>query len=177
MNRFFRAIALVLLVCLAVPALAADPYKVDQTHSNINFSIRHIFSQVSGRFTKFSGTITFDGQDDGVRPPAAPEAHAHRFTGPREHRVVAGVGHNMPQEAPAQFAQAGFEGGAPSLLGLQLDRQFGQAGRGHAEVFPDLHLVADLGAEGERGRVVGLAGRRDRRAASSWPAVAARCAS
>ncbi len=60
MNRFFRAIALVLLVCLTVPAFAADPYKVDLTHSNINFSIRHIFSQVSGRFTKFSGTVTFD---------------------------------------------------------------------------------------------------------------------
>lgn len=60
MNRLFRAIALVLLVCLAVPAFAADPYKVDVTHSNINFTIRHIFSQVSGRFTKFSGTVMFD---------------------------------------------------------------------------------------------------------------------
>jgi pimeloyl-ACP methyl ester carboxylesterase len=51
-------------------------------------------------------TITFDGADDGVRPPAAAVAHAHRFTGPREHHVVPGVGHNMPQEAPAVFADA-----------------------------------------------------------------------
>ena len=31
--------------------------------------------------------ITFDGADDGVRPPAAPSHHAHRFTGPRSHRM------------------------------------------------------------------------------------------
>ncbi len=54
-------------------------------------------------------TITFDGTDDGVRPPAPAAAHAHRFTGPREHRIVPGVGHNMPQEAPALFAQAVLE--------------------------------------------------------------------
>lgn len=51
-------------------------------------------------------TITFDGADDGVRPPSAASVHAHRFTGPREHHVVPGVGHNMPQEAPAVFAEA-----------------------------------------------------------------------
>lgn len=54
-------------------------------------------------------TITFDGTDDGVRPPAAASVHAHRFAGPREHRIVPGVGHNMPQEAPALFAQAVLE--------------------------------------------------------------------
>jgi pimeloyl-ACP methyl ester carboxylesterase len=51
-------------------------------------------------------TLTFDGADDGVRPPAAPSQHAHRFTGPRTHTVVPGVGHNMPQEVPGVFAQA-----------------------------------------------------------------------
>lgn len=50
--------------------------------------------------------ITFDGADDGVRPPAAASAHAHRFTGPREHRLVPGAGHNLPQEKPEVFAQA-----------------------------------------------------------------------
>lgn len=48
--------------------------------------------------------LTFDGADDGVRPPAAAAQHAHRWTGPRTHRVVPGVGHNMPQEAPGVFA-------------------------------------------------------------------------
>jgi len=54
-------------------------------------------------------TITFDGADDGVRPPAEAAAHAHRFTGPRSHRVVPGVGHNMPQEVPRIFAEAVLE--------------------------------------------------------------------
>jgi pimeloyl-ACP methyl ester carboxylesterase len=54
-------------------------------------------------------TITFDGEDDGVRGPAPAAAHAHLFTGPRSHRVVPGVGHNMPQEAPAVFADAVLE--------------------------------------------------------------------
>ena len=53
--------------------------------------------------------ITFDGADDGVRPPAAATAHAHRFSGARSHRVVPGVGHNMPQEAPRLFADAVLE--------------------------------------------------------------------
>jgi pimeloyl-ACP methyl ester carboxylesterase len=53
--------------------------------------------------------ITFDGQDDGVRPPAPAAAHAHRFTGPRSHRLVPGVGHNMPQEVPGVFAEAVLE--------------------------------------------------------------------
>ena len=48
----------------------------------------------------------FDGADDGVRPPTTAAAHASRFTGPREHHVVSGVGHNMPQEVPAVFADA-----------------------------------------------------------------------
>jgi pimeloyl-ACP methyl ester carboxylesterase len=54
-------------------------------------------------------TITFDGGDDGVRPPADAAAHAHRFSGPRSHRIVAGVGHNMPQETPRVFADAVLE--------------------------------------------------------------------
>lgn len=53
--------------------------------------------------------ITFDGADDGVRPPAAAAAAAHRFTSGRSHRVVPGVGHNMPQEVPALFADAVLE--------------------------------------------------------------------
>ena len=51
-------------------------------------------------------TITFDGEDDGVRPPSPASAHAARFTGPREHHIVPGAGHNLPQEKPALFAQA-----------------------------------------------------------------------
>jgi pimeloyl-ACP methyl ester carboxylesterase len=54
-------------------------------------------------------TITFDGADDGVRPPAPAAANARHFSGPRSHRLVPGVGHNMPQEVPQVFADAVLE--------------------------------------------------------------------
>jgi pimeloyl-ACP methyl ester carboxylesterase len=54
-------------------------------------------------------TLSFDGADDGVRPPASAAQHAHRFSGPRSHRVIPGVGHNMPQEVPRVFADAVLE--------------------------------------------------------------------
>lgn len=53
--------------------------------------------------------ITFDGVDDGVRSPDAAAVHAPHFAGPRAHRIVAGVGHNLPQEAPQAFASAVLE--------------------------------------------------------------------
>ena len=54
-------------------------------------------------------TITFDGIDDGVREPADASAHAAKFIGQRSHRLVPGVGHNMPQEVPRLFADAVLE--------------------------------------------------------------------
>ena len=54
-------------------------------------------------------SITFDGVDDGVRPVAPAAQHAHLFAGKREHRIVPGVGHNLPQEVPQVFADAVME--------------------------------------------------------------------
>jgi pimeloyl-ACP methyl ester carboxylesterase len=54
-------------------------------------------------------TITLDGEDDGVRSPTDASVHASRFSGPRTHRWVPGVGHNPPQEAPRVFADAVLE--------------------------------------------------------------------
>jgi polyisoprenoid-binding protein YceI len=43
---------------------AADTYKIDQAHSYIGFSVRHmVISNVKGNFANFSGTITFDEHD------------------------------------------------------------------------------------------------------------------
>ncbi|WP_076999766.1 alpha/beta fold hydrolase [Variovorax sp. KK3] len=53
--------------------------------------------------------ITFDGADDGVMPIGGSAAHAPRFTGPHQHRVVPGAGHNLPQEKPQAFADAVLE--------------------------------------------------------------------
>lgn len=54
-------------------------------------------------------TISVDGTADGVRPWEPAAAHAHRFTGPRQHRILPGIGHNLPQEAPRAFADAVLE--------------------------------------------------------------------
>jgi pimeloyl-ACP methyl ester carboxylesterase len=48
--------------------------------------------------------ITIDGDADGVIPATA--HHAKKFTGPHEHRVFRGAGHNLPQERPEEWARA-----------------------------------------------------------------------
>ena len=50
--------------------------------------------------------ITLDGADDNVTGFGGTAAHAGHFVARHEHRVVAGVGHNLPQEAPVEFADA-----------------------------------------------------------------------
>jgi pimeloyl-ACP methyl ester carboxylesterase len=51
-------------------------------------------------------TITIDGDDDAVVGATDGETHARRFTQRREHRRIPHAGHNLPQEAPAEFAAA-----------------------------------------------------------------------
>lgn len=51
-------------------------------------------------------TIMLQGADDGVDPPETADHDAPHFTGRYERRIVPGVGHNLPQEAPAAFADA-----------------------------------------------------------------------
>lgn len=51
-------------------------------------------------------TITMEGDANGAAHPE-PRGYRARFTGPYEHRLIGGgVGHNLPQEAPAAFADA-----------------------------------------------------------------------
>jgi pimeloyl-ACP methyl ester carboxylesterase len=51
-------------------------------------------------------TITMEGDANGA-PHPEPEAYATKFTGKYEHRNVGGgVGHDLPQEAPEEFARA-----------------------------------------------------------------------
>ena len=51
-------------------------------------------------------TIALDGQDDGVAPLGGSAAPHRFFTSRYEHRVIPGAGHNLPQEAPQEFAEA-----------------------------------------------------------------------
>ena len=55
-TRLLSAIALV----LALPAFAADTYKIDSVHSEVGFRIRHLVAKTGGRFLKFEGTIVLD---------------------------------------------------------------------------------------------------------------------
>jgi len=51
-------------------------------------------------------TITMEGDANGA-PHPPPEAYRAKFTGRYEHRTISGgIGHNLPQEAPRDFAQA-----------------------------------------------------------------------
>jgi pimeloyl-ACP methyl ester carboxylesterase len=51
-------------------------------------------------------TITMEGDANGA-PHPDPAAYASKFTGRYTHRNIGGgIGHNLPQEAPAAFAQA-----------------------------------------------------------------------
>ena len=82
-------------------------------------SYRHRFGLVSGdpsveeteqRLTKLPKisvpSITLDGQADGVLPLGGSADHRDFFTGMYEYRMIPGVGHNFPQEAPREFADA-----------------------------------------------------------------------
>jgi pimeloyl-ACP methyl ester carboxylesterase len=51
-------------------------------------------------------TITLEGDANGA-PHPEPSAYAKKFSGKYSHRTIeGGIGHNLPQEAPQDFAQA-----------------------------------------------------------------------
>ena len=63
-------------------------------------------SQLASSPTISVPTISLEGDANGAPHPDA-SGYAARFTGRYEHRVITGgIGHNLPQEAPAAFAQA-----------------------------------------------------------------------
>ncbi|MET7349905.1 alpha/beta hydrolase [Streptomyces mirabilis] len=51
-------------------------------------------------------TITLDGELDPFTPPGNGASYRAHFTGAYDHRTLKGIGHNLPQEAPAAFAKA-----------------------------------------------------------------------
>jgi pimeloyl-ACP methyl ester carboxylesterase len=58
-------------------------------------------------------TITLEGDANGA-PHPEPSAYAAKFSGAYSHRTIeGGIGHNLPQEAPAAFADAILGVGAP----------------------------------------------------------------
>ncbi len=59
-----RLLALLALLNLLANAHAAvEVYKIDATHSSINYSLRHILSKYTSSFTKLSGDIRVDADN------------------------------------------------------------------------------------------------------------------
>ncbi len=69
-----RHLSLLALAFLLPATAAAEPavYKVDADHSGISFRVRHLVSNVSGRFREFDGVIRYDRQ--------SPSASSVEFT-------------------------------------------------------------------------------------------------
>ena len=63
MHRSARTFLSAFALVMALPALAADTYKIDAVHSEVSFRIRHLVSKTSGRFAKYDGTIVVDNAD------------------------------------------------------------------------------------------------------------------
>jgi polyisoprenoid-binding protein YceI len=53
-------------------ATTVHTFAIDKAHSEVDFQVRHLVTKVRGRFTDFSGTVTFD--------PAQPEGSSISFT-------------------------------------------------------------------------------------------------
>jgi polyisoprenoid-binding protein YceI len=58
MNRKFFAVAV--LATLAALPLSAETFSIDPAHSEVGFTIRHLVSNVRGRFDEFSGKVNLD---------------------------------------------------------------------------------------------------------------------
>jgi len=68
-KKLFAAAALATLAALP---LRAESYKIDPSHSEVGFTIRHMVSNVRGRFNDFAGTVDMD--------PKAPQKGSVEFT-------------------------------------------------------------------------------------------------
>jgi pimeloyl-ACP methyl ester carboxylesterase len=104
----------------AFPASAPSLHNPDFVEVVIH-SYRHRFGLASGdpRYDRLEElvageppigvpTVVLEGDADGIGGPSATEDREY-FTGPYEHRALPGVGHNAPQEAPEEFADAVLE--------------------------------------------------------------------
>lgn len=56
----FRSILISVVFLASLPLFAADTYTVDKMHSAAEFKIRHMVSQVGGKFDDFGGTVNVD---------------------------------------------------------------------------------------------------------------------
>lgn len=60
MKKYLLLLTAAALYGSILSARADDVYKIDPVHSSISFKVRHFFSNVTGSFKKFEGTINVD---------------------------------------------------------------------------------------------------------------------
>ncbi|HXY41009.1 MAG TPA: YceI family protein [Vicinamibacteria bacterium] len=60
MNTRTAVLASVLAASAASPALAADTYTFDKAHTTVLFQVRHLLTNVTGKFKDFDGAIQVD---------------------------------------------------------------------------------------------------------------------
>jgi pimeloyl-ACP methyl ester carboxylesterase len=104
----------------AFPASAQSLHNADFVDVVIH-SYRHRFGLVAGdpQYDELEAriaeqpvisvpTVVLESGSDGVGGPSGADDPEERamFTGPYQHRMLPGIGHNVPQEAPAEFAAA-----------------------------------------------------------------------
>ena len=56
----FRTLLFSTLFVAALPLMAADTFTVDKAHSAAEFKVRHMVSNVGGKFNDFAGTVNVD---------------------------------------------------------------------------------------------------------------------
>jgi pimeloyl-ACP methyl ester carboxylesterase len=81
-----------------------------------------IEAALAGKPVIAAPTISLSGMDDGVSPPLDEEPGAHLFTGRYERRLLPGIGHNIPQEAPEAVLSALRELLSASILPAEPDQ-------------------------------------------------------
>ena len=76
-------------------------------------SVAHVETRLVAQPPITMPTITIDGDADGVNSGTA--HHAAKFTGMHRHRVFERAGHNLPQERPAEWAEAVLDARAMAM--------------------------------------------------------------
>ena len=84
-------------------------YRVRYGYAAGDPSLEAIEQQLAAKPCITVPTIVLHGDGSGISPPETSVQHAPLFTGPYQRRVIPTVGHNLPQEAPREFADAVLE--------------------------------------------------------------------
>ncbi|MEK7382193.1 MAG: YceI family protein [Elusimicrobiota bacterium] len=56
----FQMMLAVVSIAVLSPAAPAATYEIDAAHSQVAFKVKHLVGKVSGRFTTFSGTLSYE---------------------------------------------------------------------------------------------------------------------